>query len=53
MAPVAGNPNLTKLTLITHINPGGIVDNAVGAALSNKVYVYTAVGSKGGRRQHI
>jgi len=37
MAPVAGNPNLTHLTLITHINPGGVVDNAVGAALSNKV----------------
>jgi hypothetical protein len=34
---VPGHPTKTKITLITHINPGGIVDNAVGAAISNKV----------------
>ena len=37
MEPVPGDPGKTKLTLITHINPGGIVDNAIGAALINKV----------------
>jgi len=37
MEPVAGDPSSTKLTLITHINPGGIVDNAVGAVIMNKL----------------
>ena len=35
--PVKGQPDKTFLTLITHINPGGIVDNAIGAAITNKM----------------
>lgn len=35
--PVKGHPDKTELTLITHINPGGIADNAVGAAIINKL----------------
>jgi hypothetical protein len=45
--PVAGDASRTKLTLITHINPGGIVDNALGAALSNKVARRRSVASGG------
>jgi len=35
MKPVKGHPEKTALTLITHVNPGGIVDNPIGAALIN------------------
>lgn len=34
---VKGDASKTRITLISHINPGGIVDNAVGAAITNKV----------------
>mmetsp|Transcript_13522 Transcript_13522/g.27626 ORF Transcript_13522/g.27626 Transcript_13522/m.27626 type:complete len:297 (+) Transcript_13522:1251-2141(+) len=37
MKPVRGDPDKTEFTLITHINPGGIVDNAIGAAITNKL----------------
>ena len=35
--PIKGEPEKTFLTLITHINPGGVVDNAIGAAITNKL----------------
>jgi len=39
MEPVDGDAGKTRLTLITHLNPGGIVDNAIGAAIVNKVRI--------------
>lgn len=37
MKPVKGHPRKTELTVITHVNPGGIVDNPIGAAAINRL----------------
>lgn len=35
--PVPGRPDQARLTMITHCNPGGVADNAVGAMVVNKL----------------
>jgi len=37
MRPVQGDKSKTEFTMITHVNPGGVVNNALGAAIVNRV----------------
>ena len=35
MEPIKGEPDKCMFTMITHVNPGGVVDNPVGAKILN------------------
>ena len=35
MQPIQGEPDKCMFTMITHVNPGGVVDNPVGAKIVN------------------
>ena len=37
MEAVEGEPNQTRFTMITHVNPGGVVDNPLCAKIMNRL----------------
>jgi len=37
MEPVEGQPSQTRFTMITHVNPGGVVDNPLCAKIMNRL----------------